>query len=229
MRGVDALDVEGRIGFGVAETLRFLEHRGEGQALVAHLGEDEVGRTVDDAGDPLDAVGGEAFAQRLDDRDAAGDGGFEGDHDPFLLRSGKNLVAVLGQQSLVGGDHVLAVVDCLQNQRFGDITTTDQFDDDVDLRVADHGKGVIAHPAGATRELPNPFEILVGNDTDLNRTTRAAGDFLSVALEYRVSTATDSADPEKSNIDRFHRAVTSKGCGKENSECGSARSRCVAA
>ena len=44
VRGVDALDVEGRIGLGVAEPLRLLEHGVERRALVAHLGQDEVAR-----------------------------------------------------------------------------------------------------------------------------------------------------------------------------------------
>jgi hypothetical protein len=55
------------------------------------------------------------FAQRLDDRNAAGDGGFESDHHAFFLRGGKNLVAMLGQQGLVGGHHVLAIGDRLQH------------------------------------------------------------------------------------------------------------------
>ncbi len=50
-----AFDVEGRIGLGVAEALGFLEHYFKVQALVAHLGQDEVGGAVDDAGNPLDA------------------------------------------------------------------------------------------------------------------------------------------------------------------------------
>jgi hypothetical protein len=68
---------------------------------------------------------------------------------PLLLGSGKDFVAVLGKQRLVGGDHVLAVVDGLQNQRLGDITTADQFDDDVDLGVTDDGKG-----SSVTRQVP---------------------------------------------------------------------------
>ena len=52
---------------------------------------------------------GEALAQRLDDRDAAGDRGLEGHHHALLLRGGEDLVAVRGEQRLVGGDHVLAV------------------------------------------------------------------------------------------------------------------------
>ncbi|KFB71722.1 MAG: hypothetical protein AW09_003140 [Candidatus Accumulibacter phosphatis] len=210
VRGVHALDVEGRIGLGVAEALRFLEHRGKGQTLVAHLGENEVGGAVDDAGDPLDAVGGETFAQCLDDRDAASDGGLESDHHALFLSSGKNLVAVPGEQGLVGGDHVFAIGDRLQYEFPGDPVAADQLDDDVDLRVADHRKGVVGHPAVSTGELPDPFAVLVGNDTDLNGAAGAAGDFFSVTLENGVSTATDGADPEKSNVDRFHSAVTSK-------------------
>src|SRR6266480_5318085 len=64
VRGVDALDVEARIGFGVAAPLRFAEGGREIDAAVAHLGKNEVRRAVDDAGDPFDAVRGQAFAQR---------------------------------------------------------------------------------------------------------------------------------------------------------------------
>jgi hypothetical protein len=156
------------------------------------------------------------FAQRLDDRDAAGDSGFESDHDALFLGSSKDLVAVLGEQGLVGGDHVLAVVDRLQHEDPGDVTAADQFDDDVDLGIADDGKSVVGHPAGAAGELPGPFEIAIGNDADLDRATGPARDLFSVALEHRVGAATDGADAEKSNVDRFHRAVRSKGCGKKS-------------
>jgi hypothetical protein len=150
--GVDAFDVEGRVGFGIAQRLRFLQHLGEGQALVAHLGKDEVGGAVDDAGQPLDAVGREAFAQRLDDGDAAGNGGFEGDHHALLLRGGEDLIAMHGQQRLVGGDHVLAVFDGLEHQLLGHAVAADQFDDDVDLGVGDDGEGVVGQrtPSPAT-------------------------------------------------------------------------------
>ena len=56
--GVDAGDVEGRVGLGVAEPLRLGERGREVDPLLAHLREDEVGRAVDDPGDPLDPVGG---------------------------------------------------------------------------------------------------------------------------------------------------------------------------
>jgi hypothetical protein len=105
--GVHAFDVEGRVGFGIAQFLRLLQHGGEVQALVAHLGQDEVGGAVDDAGHRFDAVGRQAFAQRLDDRHAAGHGRLEGHHHALFLGGGEDLVAVQGQQAL------LAVTTCL--------------------------------------------------------------------------------------------------------------------
>ncbi len=120
VRGVDALDVEGRVGLGIAQPLRLLQRSVERQPLVAHLGQDEIGGAVDDAGDPFDAVGGQALAQRLDDRNAAGHRRLERDHHALFLRRGEDLVAVQGEQRLVGGDDVLAVGDRLQHQLLGD-------------------------------------------------------------------------------------------------------------
>ena len=45
------------VGLGIAQALGLFQHDAEVQALLAHLGEDEIGGAVDDAGDPLDAVG----------------------------------------------------------------------------------------------------------------------------------------------------------------------------
>jgi hypothetical protein len=84
-------------GFGVSLPMCLRDDRGEGQSLVAHSGKDQLGGTVDEAGDPLNAVGGQSSAQRLDDRYVAGDGGFKDQNHAFLGRS-KNLVAVRGEQ-----------------------------------------------------------------------------------------------------------------------------------
>ena len=61
VRGVDAGDVERRVGLGVAEPLRLGERGREVDPLLAHLREDEVGRAVDDPGDPFDPVRGQAL------------------------------------------------------------------------------------------------------------------------------------------------------------------------
>ena len=51
MRGVVAVDVEGRIGLGIAEPLRLGEAGVEGQALLLHAGQDVVAGAVEDAED----------------------------------------------------------------------------------------------------------------------------------------------------------------------------------
>ena len=204
VRGVDPFDIESRIGFGIAEALGFLEHVVEGQALVAHFGQDEIGRAVDDAGYPFDAVGGQAFAQRLDDRDATGHRRFEGDHDALLLGGGENLGAMHGEQRLVGRDHMLAIGDGLHDHFLGHAVATDQFDDDVDFRIIDQRKGVVGHAGGATGDLSGQFHILVGHGRDANRTAGATGNFFLVALENGPGATADGADADKANIDRFH-------------------------
>ena len=71
---VVALDVAGRIGFGVALSLRVLEHVIEVEALGGHLVEDVVGGAVDDAEHARHLVSDEGFAQRLEERDGAAHG-----------------------------------------------------------------------------------------------------------------------------------------------------------
>ena len=73
VRGIEAADVEGRIGLRIAEPLRLLQAGGERQALVEHAGEDVVAGAVEDAVDARDAAAAQPLAQRLDDRNAAGD------------------------------------------------------------------------------------------------------------------------------------------------------------
>ena len=61
----------------VTERLRFGEHVGEFPPLLAHGGQDVVAGAVEDAGDAVHGIGGEALANGLDDRDAASDRGLE--------------------------------------------------------------------------------------------------------------------------------------------------------
>src|SRR4051812_25613389 len=54
LRGVVTVDVEGRVGLGVTETLRVLQAFGERQALLLHPGEDVVAGAVENSVDPAD-------------------------------------------------------------------------------------------------------------------------------------------------------------------------------
>ena len=108
MGGVEAADVEGRIGLRIAEPLRLLQAFREGETLLVHAGEDVVAGAVEDAVDAGDAAAAEPFAQRLDDRDAAGDRGLEAERRVMRFGQPGERHAVARQQRLVGGDHAAA-------------------------------------------------------------------------------------------------------------------------
>ncbi len=97
MRRVETADVEGGIGFRVAEPLRFAEALREGQTLRFHSCQDVVGGAVQDAIDALDGIAGQSLAQSLDDRNAARDRSLEGERDTFFLGERGEPHAVLGE------------------------------------------------------------------------------------------------------------------------------------
>ena len=140
--GVEAVDVRGGIGFGVAE------RRGLGQRLVearaggVHAGQDEVGGAVDDADDPGDPVAGERLAQWPQQRDRTGDGGLVVEVDTGLGRRVVQRRAVLGKQRLVRADHALAGVQRGEQQRAYRLDTADHLDDEVDVVADDKRLGV---------------------------------------------------------------------------------------
>ena len=209
VRGVYAFDVEGGIGLGVAARLRLLQYRVERGTLRAHLGQDEVRRAVDDPGDPLDPVGGEPFAQRLDDRDAARDRALERDHHALRVRGGEDLVAVSRQQRLVGRHHMLVVGDGLQDERARRLDAADQLDHDVDVRMREHRpcvcrQGDARCPAG---DLARAFLRLFGDPCDADRTPRTAGDLLLVPAQHGPGAEAYGAEPEQSDLERLQSLI----------------------
>ena len=141
-RGVEPVDVGRRVGLGVPETGRLLERQFVGRSVGRHGREDEVGGAVDDAHDPRDPVAGQRFPDRPDQRDGAGDRGFEvqiGAGRIGRLVEGRSL---LGQQGLVRGDHGSAATERGQQQILGRVDAADHLDDDVNILPGDQGGGV---------------------------------------------------------------------------------------
>ena len=97
MRGVVALDVEGRIGLGIAQPLRVLQAGVEGQALRFHPGQDVVAGAVEDAEDARNRIAGHRLAHRLDDGNAARDRRLVVEQHALLLGDLGERDAVLGQ------------------------------------------------------------------------------------------------------------------------------------
>ncbi len=215
--GIEALDVEGRIGLGIAQALGLREHRAEVQALVAHLRQDEVGGAVDDAGDPLDAVTRQPLAQRLDDGDAAGHRGLERHHHALVLGGLEDLVAVHRQQRLVGRDHVLAVGDGAQHQFARQVIAADQLHHDVDLGRIHHRNRVVHHRharAGFLHDGAGALDVAHRNQGDLDAAPGAAPDFFLVPLQNLERTATDGTEPEQADLDGFHETCCKSGKAK---------------
>ncbi len=104
VRGVEAADVEGRIGLGVTEPLRLLQAVFERQPFGFHLRQDIIAGAVENAADALDAIARQRLAQGLDDGNAAADRRLEGERASRALGEFGQLDAMRRQHGLVGGD-----------------------------------------------------------------------------------------------------------------------------
>jgi len=202
--GVDAFDVKGGVAFGIAERLGLLQRDSKVQALAAHFADDEIGSAVDDAGDPFDAVGGQALAQRLDDGNAAGHRGFKSHHHAALAGCGKDFRAVHGQQRLVGGDHVLAGSNGLQHQAARNAGAANQLDDDVDGRVADDLARIGHHGSGIAHHFARSGHVAPRHGLDDDFTPGAALDLGLVALQDVEHAAADNTKAHQAHLNRFH-------------------------
>ena len=114
--GIDPLDVKGRVRLGIAQFLGDFEHVGKVGTLLGHAGQDVVAGAVHDADDTAEVVGSHVALDGGQDRDAATDRRLELDLDPFAGRRSVDLVAMQGQQRLVGGNDMLAFFDGLQHK-----------------------------------------------------------------------------------------------------------------
>jgi hypothetical protein len=150
-RRVGAADVVGRVRLGVAELLGADQHVGVVGAGRRHLAEDEVGGPVDDPEDLGDLARREALLDHADNRHHPGDRGLEAKLDPGRAGGVEQLVAVLGDQLLVGGDHVAALAQGAQHVVAGRVGAADQLDQD--LRVGEDRLEVAVGPAEDAADL----------------------------------------------------------------------------
>src|SRR5437588_389165 len=126
-----AVDVVAGIRLRIAEPLRLRQGLLVGHSGAGHLGEDEVGRPVDDPVDALDVSAGEGLLQDPDDGDHAGHGGLEAKLDVGLVRGLPQLVAALREQLLVGRDHVASRSHRAQYVVARRLDAPDQLDDQL--------------------------------------------------------------------------------------------------
>ena len=134
MGGVEAADVEGRVGLGVAEPLRFGEADVERQPVGLHARKNVIAGAVEYAGNAAHRVAGQPLAQGLDDGNAAADRAFERQRRAVGFGEPGEFEAVGRDHRLVGGDDRQAArqrgLRRLVSRPFG---AADQFDEDVDV------------------------------------------------------------------------------------------------
>ena len=166
LRGVEAFDVEGRVGLGITEPLRLLQAGIERQPLTFHAGEDVIAGAVENAVDALDGIAAQPLPQGFHDRDGGADRRLEIQRHLVPFRQFGQSLAVAGEQRLVGGDDRLAGRERGLHCGIGGIALpADQFDEEIDLGVARQRHGIV-EPAAAG-EIGIAFLVAVaGGDGD---------------------------------------------------------------
>src|SRR6185312_2811367 len=104
LSGVAAGDVEGWIGFGKTEALRFLESFGVAPAVAGHAREDGVAGAIDDSDEGVNSIGDQAAANSVNDRDPTAATGFKGNARVIFPGESKKIGAARGKQAFIGGD-----------------------------------------------------------------------------------------------------------------------------
>ena len=174
---VNTLNVEGWIRLCITQALSFFQDNIKVEPLVAHLRQNEVGRAIDDACDPLDTVGCQTFSQCFDDGNTACHSGFKCNHHTFGMRCCKNFSAMDCQQGFVGGDDVLASSNRFQDQRFGNPIATNQLNHNVDVGVGNDLSRIADHFDLRTGHGLRFGHVKVGHHANFNATTSTSFDF----------------------------------------------------
>ena len=188
--GVVTLDVSGRILLGIAVELCLLERIRKGNAVVDHLGENVVGRAVQNAADFVKLVGSQALQHRTDDRNAAADGCLEHVVYAVLLGNLEQLLTLGSNQLLVGGAYALASLEAALGELVRSAHAAHYLGNDCYLGVVldDREIGYKFIAIRQRGEVAQVEDILY-----LNRLTNGLGDLVGVHVENLVYARTDSA------------------------------------
>ena len=141
--GVVAFHVGGGVGFGVAESGGLGEHIVVGGTGGVHGVEDEVGGAIDNAGDGLDLVASEGAAERPNNGNGCGDGGFEVKVDAGLVGGFGEFGGVGRDEGLVGGDNGFAAAEGTEHEFARVVDAADDFDHEVYVVAFDEAAGVV--------------------------------------------------------------------------------------
>ena len=205
VRGIVAIDVERRLGFGIAEPLRFGQNIREVRAVEFHAREDVVAGAVDDAVEAGDAISNQSFAQHFDDGNAAGDTGFVVEVCAAALRRGKQLFAMRREERLVRGDNRLAELQRVQHDlaRGGD--ASHQFHDKIDPRIVDNAGPICRQQRRGYFDRTRFANIAHDHFGDVQSGAQTGRNQRAIALDGLKHAPTDGAAADDAQIDLLHR------------------------
>ncbi|OPY11558.1 MAG: hypothetical protein A4E69_02818 [Syntrophus sp. PtaB.Bin138] len=157
--GVYPFDIEGGVRLGVPEFLGFFQRRGEIRPLPCHSREDVVACSVQDAENRPEPVGAHVSLYRREDRNSAGHRCLITDLDLSALRCRIYLIPVKGQESLVCGYHILAVIYGRQHVLPGRAVTADKLDYDGYPGIGKDRVDVTGNLPSAVADVADLFRI----------------------------------------------------------------------
>ena len=202
--GVEPLDVRGGVALGIAQALGLAQRFGVAGAALGHLGEDVVGRAVDDAHDPLHRLSRQRLPEGTDEGDGPRDGGLEQQIDTGVVGGREQLRAVVGQQLLVARHDRLALRDGVVQQAAGRLDPADDFHDDVDLGICDDAGRVGAEH----RRVDVQAAVLGGgphrDPGDLQLDAGAGRHCVALLVEQRHESGAHVAAAEESDTEPVH-------------------------
>ena len=178
-----SFDVGRRVFLGVTIELRLLERIGKGNAVVNHLRQDVVRRTVEDTADLVELVSSKALQHGADDRDAAADRCLKHIINAFLLGDFQQFFTAGSNQLLVGGAHAFTRQQTAARKLIRSAHAAHYLSHHRDLGVVfDHGK--IRNKFMSIRQrgkIPQVEHIF-----DLDRLADHARDLFGVHFKYLV-------------------------------------------
>ena len=159
--GVVTVHVGGGVLLGIAVGLSLLQSLVEGESRLDHPGEDVVGGAVEDTGDLIHLIGGQAGIQGPQDGDSTAHAGLEQIADAVLLGQLQQLIAVGGYQLLVGRDHALSGLQGTGGVVQGSAYTADGLHHDAHLGVMLDRREVLDKQilVRALKNIPGPHDV----------------------------------------------------------------------
>ena len=197
-RRVQAFYVGGRVCLGIAAFLRLGKRRCKSDARLPHLGQNEVGRSVENPADRQDAVGGKIIPKRTDDRNSAAHARFK--QIGHAVRTGnlQQFRAKGCHHLLVGGHHALPCLKRRAGEFVGGVCTAHHFGNHTDFRVGEDRCDIVHHTV--SERVIGEFAA-IQNVTDIDFLPRAGGEKRAVFGQHLGSPRADHAKAEQSNSD----------------------------